>query len=49
MQGYTPLLLAVLQSDVSKVQQLMSEAPNEAALVHMLNDQVSRLVSRQPT
>ena len=48
MQGYTPLLLAVLQGDVSKVKQLMSEAPSEADLVHMLDAQVSCIMLRQP-
>lgn len=43
------MLLAVLQGDMSKVQQLMSEAPNTSGLVHMLNDQVSCLMSRQPS
>ena len=40
MQGYSPLLLAVLQGKASKVKQLLSEAADQADLVRMLNHQV---------
>jgi len=42
VQGYSPLLLAVLQGDISKVKQLLSEAADQADLMRMLNDQVRR-------
>ena len=42
LQGYTPLLLAVLQSDLSKVKQVLSAAANHADLMQMLTSQVSR-------
>ena len=44
VQGYSPLLLAVLQGDVSKVKQLLSEPADQADLMHMLNHQVRCLL-----
>ncbi len=40
LQAYSPLLLAVLQDDVSKVKQVLSEAADQADLMRMLNHQV---------
>jgi len=40
VQGYSPLLLAVLQGSVTKVKQLLSEAADQADLMLMLNHQV---------
>ena len=40
VQGYSPLLLAVVQGDASKVKQLLSEAADQADLMRMLNHQV---------
>ncbi|KAL0046110.1 hypothetical protein WJX82_002718 [Trebouxia sp. C0006] len=37
--AYSPLLLAVLQGDVSKVKQVLSEAADQADLMRMLNHQ----------
>lgn len=43
LQIYSPLLLVVLQGDASKMKQMLSEAADQADLMHMLNDQVSSL------